>query len=156
MYIIATYFCPCPEYHKQGSIERCDVSVKISYLHTSNITTNTYTTIPIINGTHAPCGTFFNEAPQKILSKVPKTIKKATARTLCFSVTCIIAKSTVVEMKTVATANLLNEKYIYQASQLPGEEKFHSHLPKSVGQCTSIFESGDHSNTCEHHYIVKK
>ena len=106
MYIITTYFCPCPKYHKQGSIERCDVSVKISYLHTSNITTNTYTTIPIINGTHAPCGTFFNEAPQKILSKVPKTIKKATARTLCFSVACIMAKSTVVEMKTVATANL--------------------------------------------------
>ena len=67
---------------------------------------------PIINGTHAPCGIFFNEAPHKRLSKVPKTTKKTTARTLCFSVACIIAKSTVVEMKTVATANLLNEKYI--------------------------------------------
>ena len=61
---------------------------------------------PIINGTHAPCGIFFNEAPHKRLSKVPKTTKKTTARTLCFSVACIIAKSTVVEMKTVATANL--------------------------------------------------
>ena len=73
-----------------------------------NTKKNTHNTTPNINGTHAPSGTFLNDAPQNRPSKKPKNTKNASASRTGLRLTSTIwnEMSAVVVIITVATANL--------------------------------------------------
>lgn len=96
--------------------------------------------MPIIKGTQAPSGTFFNAAPQNkplkrrsesadykvsyyLPSKKPNAIKNARASKKGFRLTMTIwiESSTVVTNMTVATANLKEE--FHEGLQRPGQKK---------------------------------